>query len=70
MSGITTAEDAMRIANTFIDKYYPFYRLQSVRKEGDEWVVRYDVSVVGPKSIVIIRLDKNTGDLIEYTSND
>ena len=70
MSAITTAEDAIRKADSFIKQYYTFYRLQDVKKTGDEWVVRYDVSVIGPKSIVTIKLDKETGSLVEYTSLD
>ena len=66
MSAITTAEDAIKKADSFIVRYYYFYKLQNVRKDGDEWVVRYDVSVIGPPKIVIIRLDAKTGSLIEY----
>jgi len=68
MSEITTAEDAIRKADSFIIRYYAFHRLQSVRKEGDEWILRYDVSVVGPPKIIIIRFDAKTGSLIEYST--
>jgi hypothetical protein len=68
MSEIRTAEDAIRKADLFIARYYAFHRLDSVRKAADAWVIRYDVSVLGPKRIVTIKLDKETGDVIEYTS--
>ena len=68
MSELTTAEDAIRKAESFITKYYPFHKLGSVKKAGDIWIVRYDVALLGPKSIVTIKLDKETGDVIEYTS--
>ena len=70
MSAITTAEDAISKADSLIVRYYSFYRLQNVRKDGDEWVVRYDVSVIGPPKIVIIRLDAKTGNLIEYDTGE
>lgn len=66
MSEITTAEDAIRKADLFLDKYYPFRRLDGVRKTGELWVVRFDVAVIGPKEIVTIKLDKETGDVVEY----
>jgi uncharacterized membrane protein YkoI len=70
MSEITTAEDAIRKADSFLSKYYIFHRLETVKKEGDTWVVRYDVSVLGPKEITTIKLDAKTGSVVEYTSND
>ena len=70
MSEIITAEDAVRKADSFLSKYYIFHRLENVKKAGDSWVVRYDVSVIGPKNIVIIKLDAKTGSVVEYTSND
>jgi hypothetical protein len=68
MSEIATVEDAVRKADSFITRYYAFHRLDSVRKAGNVWIVRYDVAVLGPKRIVIIKLDGKTGEVIEYTS--
>jgi len=68
MSELTTVEDAIRKAESFIDKYYPFHKLESVKKVGNIWIVRYDVSVIGPKVVIIIKLEKQTGDVVEYTS--
>lgn len=70
MSEITTAEGAIRKAELFIDKYYPFRKLEGVRRVVNTWIVRYDVAVLGPKRIVTIKLDKETGDVIEYTSTE
>jgi len=70
MSEITTAEDAIRKAELFLAKYYAFRRLESVKKEEDSWVVRFDVSIIGPKSIVTIKLDKKTGGVVEYISSE
>ena len=68
MREITTAEDAIRKADLFITRYYPFHRLEGARRVANTWIVRYDVAVLGPKRIVTIKLDKETGDVIEYTS--
>ena len=70
MSEINTAEDAVRKADSFLNKYYLFHRLEGVKKTGDNWVVQYDVSVIGPKHIVIIKLDAKTGSLIEYNTDN
>lgn len=70
MSEIRMAEDAIRKAELFIDKYYPFRKLEGVRRVVNTWIVQYDVAVLGPKRIVTIKLDKETGDVIEYTSTE
>jgi hypothetical protein len=70
MSEITTAEDAVRKADLFITKYYPFHKLEGVRRVVNRWIVQYDVAVLGPKRIVTIKLDKETGGVIEYTSTE
>lgn len=70
MSEILTAEDAIRKADSFVLKYYIFSRLESVKKVGDNWVVQYDVSILLPKKIVIIKLDGKTGGVVEYTTDD
>ena len=70
MSEINTAEDAVRKADSFLDKYYLFRRLEGVKKTDDNWVVRYDVSLIGPKKMVIIKFDAKTGSLIEYNTDD
>ena len=68
MSEIRTAEDAITKAESFVFKYYSFHRLETVKKAADSWVVRFDVAVLGPKQIVTVKLDKDTGDVLEFTS--
>ena len=70
MSEINTAEDAVRKADSFLDKYYLFRRLEGVKKTDDTWVVQYDVSLIGPKKMVIIKFDAKTGSLIEYNTDN
>lgn len=70
MSEIRTAEDAIRKADTFVSKYFLFRRLEGVKKVEGNWVLRYDVSVVGPRRIVTIKFDGKTGGLVEYITPD
>ena len=70
MNEINTAEDAIRKADSFLDKYYMFRRLEGVKKTNDNWVVQYDVSLIGPQKIVIIKFDAKTGSLIEYNTDN
>ena len=70
MSEIITAEDAIKKTDSFLNKYYFFHRLENVKKMGDNWVVQYDVSVIGPKNIVIIKLDAKTGSVVEYNTDN
>lgn len=67
MSEIRTAEEAITKAESFVFKYYVFHKLETVRKAADCWVVEFDVAVLGPREIVTVKLDKNTGEVIEYT---
>ena len=68
MSEIATVEQAVQKAESFLIRYYTFLRLESVKKSANSWIVRFDVAVVGPKRIVTIKLDKDTGEVIEYVS--
>lgn len=67
MSEIRTAEDAIEKAELFLMKYYPFRKLQGVRRAENSWIVQFDVSVIGQKIVVSMTLDKDTGEVIEYT---
>jgi hypothetical protein len=69
MSEISTAEDAIKKASGFLSDYYYFHRLESVKKTGNNWIVEYDVSVLGPKEIVTIKLDSKDGSVLEYTKS-
>ena len=67
MSEVNSAEEAIRIADQFISKYYFVHRLEKAMQQGEIWVVEYDVGILGPKVEVRIKLDRNTGSLLEYT---
>lgn len=66
MSDITAAEDATRIAEQLLNKYYSFYRLEMAKKIDGSWLVEYDVSILGPKQMITIKLDAKTGSILEY----
>ncbi|MBN1366628.1 MAG: hypothetical protein JW967_01705 [Dehalococcoidales bacterium] len=67
MSEITSVEEAIKKAVSFLNEYYAFKKLEKVKKVGDVWIVEYDVSILGPKEIVIIKIDSKNGQIIEYT---
>lgn len=67
MPAIERAEDAINIAERFLNRYYPLRRLKKAVKEESSWLVEFDVSILPPRQIIRIRLDPSTGDLIEYT---
>lgn len=67
MPAIETAEDAINIAERFLNRYYPLRRLKTAVKEESSWLVEFDVSILPPRQIMRIRLDPDTGKVIEYT---
>jgi len=67
MSEVNNAEEAVIIADQFISKYYYIHRLEKVIRQGEVWVVEYNISILGPKQEIRIKLDTKTGSLIEYT---
>ena len=66
MGEIATAEDAVKRAESFLSPYYLFRRLDGVKKTGGIWVVQFDVSLLGPPLIAVLKFDAKTGGLIEY----
>jgi len=67
MSEVNNVEEAIRIADQFISKYYLIHKLEKVIQQGEVWVIEYNISIIGPKEEIRIKLDRNTGSLIEYT---
>jgi len=65
-----TVEEALEKADSFINKYYFFRKLEKVKRENGHWLVQYDVSVIGPKISAVVKIDANTGGVIEYTTNE
>ena len=69
MTEINTVENAVKKADEFINQYYFFKKLDGARKAENVWIVEYDVSIIGPKEIVKIKLDSETGDILEYSKS-
>lgn len=65
MAAIENLERAVEVAERFLLKYYAFRRLLKAERENGAWLVEFDVGVLS-KEIVRIRLDANTGEIVEY----
>ena len=63
---VKSAAEATEIAVSFIKKYRTYTRVLKAVREGDVWLVEIDV---GPLSATIakIKVDANTGIILEYT---
>lgn len=67
MSEVGNVEEAVRIAEQFVGKYYVLHRLEKVGRQDDIWVVEFDVSILGPKETIRVELEQKTGSIIGYT---
>jgi len=67
MGEVTNVEEAVRIAEQFVGKYYLIHKLEKVTRQDDIWAVKFDVSILGPKEIISVKLDQKTGSIVEYT---
>lgn len=65
MAAIENIERAVEVAERFLLKYYVFRKLVKAERENGAWLVEFDVGVLS-KEIVRIRLDANTGEIVEY----
>ena len=64
---IRTAEQAIDRATQFLRSHgYYTSRPVSVQREGDHWEVSFDVSFLGPRKIVSLTIDSNTGDITAF----
>ena len=66
MPDVQTLEDAIRIAEKFLAKYYAFRTLNTARKENGTWFVEFNVGVLYSE-IAQLRLDAENGAIIEYS---
>ena len=65
MPNIFTAQEAIETSDRFLSKYYSFARPTTARKEGDIWLVVFNVGVFQPEKVQL-RIDSNTGDVVEF----
>ena len=69
MAPIATAEEAVDLADRFLKKYYFFIRLDKVVKENGSWSIDFDTAVLGPKKIIHVKIDGESGGVTEFTSD-
>jgi hypothetical protein len=69
MPVLETLEDAVRKADSFIDKYYAFRRLRKAKRQNGVWLVEFNVGIVRPE-IVTIKIDEKTGKVVDYVAPD
>ena len=63
---IKSAEQATKIATSFLTKYYFFLRPISAVKEDATWIVKIDVGAIGTQ-IAEVEIDTLTGDITAYS---
>ncbi|MCI0439462.1 MAG: hypothetical protein L0177_10055 [Chloroflexi bacterium] len=65
MSEITSAREAIEVAEKFIEPYYPWRQPVKAVREGDTWLVEFDVGAV--KVVVAsVKLDAHTREIKEF----
>ena len=64
---IRNAEEAIDAAERMVSRYHAFRKLERVVRDKNEWIVEFDVSILGPLELVRIRLEAETGVVTEYT---
>ncbi len=65
---VRTAEEAIERANNFLSRYsYLTKRPISAKKEGESWEVSFDVSIFGPRQIVNLVIDAESGAVTEFS---
>jgi hypothetical protein len=67
MPPIGTVEEAIRAGEAFVGRYYAFKKPLEARKEGDTWLVVFDVGVFHVQRLRL-RIDANSGLITEYTA--
>jgi hypothetical protein len=65
-SEVKSAEQATKIAASFLTKYYFFLHPISAVKENATWIVRVDVGAIGTQ-IAEVKIDTLTGDITAYS---
>ena len=65
-SEVKSAEQATRIATSFLKQYYGFLRPISAVKENSIWIVQVDVGVI-TREIAEVKIDTSTADITGYS---
>ena len=65
---IRTAEEAIERGNDFLSRYsYLTKRPISAKREGERWEVSFDVSIFGPRQIIQLVIDSESGAITEFS---
>ncbi len=66
---VGTAQDAIEIATTFLERYWTPVRPLRAERDDDLWVVTFEVGSVEPRS-GIVKIGRKTGKIIDYVVNE
>ena len=65
MAEITSAKEAIGLAQNFIEPHYPWHRpVKAIRQDG-VWIVEFDVGAVDVE-IASMKIDAITGEITEF----
>ncbi len=65
MTAITSAQEAIEIAQQFIEPHYPWHRPLKAVREDDVWIVEFDVGAIRVETAVV-RVDASTKEIREF----
>lgn len=68
MPPITTAQEAIKVADDFIVTYYIFRRLISAEKAESTWEVVFNTGILLSQELAYVTLDSETGEVIGFRS--
>lgn len=70
MPPITTAQEAVKIADDFFTPYYIYRRLISAEKTESTWKVVFNTGILLSQELAYVTLDSDTGEVIGYRSEE
>ena len=69
MPEVKSAQEATKIAHSFVKQYRTYARPMKAVRENDIWLVEIDVGAFVAK-VANIKIDVKTADILEYTIPD
>jgi hypothetical protein len=65
---ITTAEQAIARARGFLIEYgYRISRPVYAQQDGEQWIVKFDVSILGPRQTIRLTIDSQSGAIMAFS---
>ena len=65
MTTITSAQEAIDIAQQFIEPHYPWHKPLKAVRDNDVWIVEFDVGAIRVETAVV-RIDASTKEIKEF----